>query len=70
MYRFDLEKNNDLTKAARAVLAHSPEDQPWEAYRGDMLCLHGDSIKWLAERSIRNEPSLGYTKYVPFAGIE
>ena len=31
MYRFDLTKENDLTKAARRAIANGEKDQPWEA---------------------------------------
>jgi hypothetical protein len=70
MLRIDLTKDIDLCKAARDAVAAGAQDQPWQAYRGDMLCLHGESIQWLADRSLRQEPRLSYGKYRPFEGLD
>jgi len=54
-YEGQLFKN--IPTASRHILSLNKKDQPFQAFRGDMLCLHGSSIKWMAARDVVDESS-------------
>lgn len=51
----------------RALMKAGVKDQPWEAYRDNVLCLSGHSISWMARHDlVTTDAGFRYIKYNPF----
>ena len=54
---------NTVMGLARKLIEAGHPDQPFECYRGDMLCLTFKSLAWAAAHTIREEPALIIERY-------